>query len=83
MLTREQLLEMIQTEYRELKGGQRTLRESDSVVDRLEIDSLQAMELLHALEDEIGGSLIGDSRIQKVSTVGDIIDLAVAVQAGG
>ena len=80
MLNRGELLELLESEYQEIKGTQRMLREEDDIRG-LGVDSLQVVELIHSVEERVGIQLIGDSRIQHVRTVGDVVELALEVQS--
>lgn len=45
--------------------------------EALDVDSLDLVEVAQIIEDEFGVELVGDD-MQKVKTVGDVIDLVVA-----
>lgn len=72
----------IESVYRDVRGGTRSLRPEDLLEDDLDIDSLTAMELLVGLEERCGIELIGDSRTTQVRTVGDLMGLLSALEAG-
>jgi acyl carrier protein len=67
------LLPTVERVYAEVRGAPRDLRPADSLRDDLGLDSLAAAELLTALEEELGLSLIEDERVPGVRTVGDVL----------
>ena len=54
--------------------------ESSSLRDDLDLSSLQAVTLVMDLEDEFG-VVIEDDEIEKLSTVGDVVEIIQAKQA--
>jgi acyl carrier protein len=80
-LEQKAALTEIESVYREVRGGTRSLRPEDLLEDDLDIDSLTAMELLVGLEDRYGFELIGDGRTTEIRTVGDLMGLLSALGA--
>jgi acyl carrier protein len=67
------LLATVERVYAEVRGVRRDLRPADGLRDDLGLDSLAAAELLTALEEELGLSLIDDERVPGARTVGDVL----------
>lgn len=59
-----------------------TIKEGDSFVDDLDADSLALIELVEALEEEIGERSVGfrieDEDLEDLKTVRDAVDYVVA-----
>lgn len=59
-----------------------TIKEGDSFVDDLDADSLALIELVEALEEEIGERTVGfrieDEDLEDLKTVRDAVDYVVA-----
>ena len=59
-----------------------TIKESDSFVDDLDADSLALIELVEALEEEIGERTVGfrieDEDLEDLKTIRDAVDYVVA-----
>lgn len=64
-----------------------TIKEGDSFVDDLEADSLALIELVEALEEEIGERTVGfridDEDLEDLKSVRDAVDYVVARVGGG
>jgi acyl carrier protein len=56
------------------------VNENSSLRDDLDLSSLQAVTLVMDLEDEFG-VVIEDEELEKLSTVGDVIEIVLAKQA--
>ena len=70
----EDLMLRIQALYEEVRGPERVLRGGDRLAD-LGVDSLQMMEILVALEEELETEIVGDARLFNVTTVDDLVEL--------
>ncbi len=77
--TREDLLPLIESHYRELVGTQRALKPTDRLTEDLNLDSLLGYELLAEIESKLGVKLIGDERLLEVGTVADLLAVLQAV----
>jgi acyl carrier protein len=77
-IERQELLAVLEHEYRAIKRTGRSVRPDDRLRQDLGIDSLTAQELLAALEDRYGLALLGNPRLLKVRTVNDLVELLVA-----
>ncbi len=59
-----------------------TIKEGDSFVDDLDADSLALIELVEALEEEIGERTVGfridDEDLEDLKTIRDAVDYVVA-----
>jgi acyl carrier protein len=75
LIDRAQILEAVEAAYQDVKRTSRNLRGSERLYDDLDIDSLDAMELLTRLEDERGVDLVNDPRTAHLKTVDDLLDL--------
>jgi acyl carrier protein len=75
LIDRAQILEAVEAAYQDVKRTSRNLRGSERLYDDLDIDSLDAMELLTRLEDERGVDLVNDPRTANLKTVDDLLDL--------
>jgi acyl carrier protein len=69
------LLGEVESAYRGVRGGLRTLHLDDLLEEQLEIDSLMAVEILVTLESRRGVELVGDARTTQLRTVGDLVEL--------
>jgi len=67
------LLATMERLHEEVRGVRRDLRPADRLAEDLLLDSLAAAELLVALEEELGVSLLDDDRVLLARTVGDLI----------
>jgi len=81
-LDRQQVFELIRdrlADILEIDPG--NIREGDSFVDDLEADSLALIELVEALEEELGersvGFRIDDEDLEDLKTVRDAVDYVV------
>lgn len=70
-----EILSALEEIYAEIKRFRRELRPSDRIVRDLEIDSLATLEMLLALEERFGVSLVDNPRAMKTETVGDLVRL--------
>lgn len=70
-----EVLPALEEIYAEIKRFRRELRPSDRIVRDLEIDSLATLEMLLALEERFGVSLVDNPRAVKTETVGDLVRL--------
>jgi acyl carrier protein len=73
-----EVLRFLEGVYEDVKGVRRDLRRDDSIEADLGIDSIAAMEMVIALEEEFGVQLADDGRIAGVRTIGDLIDVVLA-----
>lgn len=81
-MNEQQVLERIRTEMRAIKvpgADQATL---DSEWEALEVDSLDLVELVRALEDAYGIE-IPDERLDGVRNVGDAVTLVIELSGDG
>ncbi len=69
---------LLERVYREVRGIRRDLRPGDSLRDDLGLDSLAAVDLLRAVEEELGLDLAGDDRVLEVQTVSDVVALVLS-----
>ena len=82
-LDRQQLLELIRERLADiLEIGPETINEGSSFTEDLDADSLALIELVEALEEELGertvGFRINDEDLEDLKTVGDAVDYVVA-----
>ena len=82
-LDRQQVLDLIRdrlADILEIEPG--TINEGDSFADDLDADSLALIELVEALEEELGersvGFRIDDEDLEDLKTVRDAVDYVVA-----
>ena len=68
------MMARLQTLYDEFRGPERTLRGEDRLADDLGVDSLQMMEMLVALEEQLEIEIVGDRRLFTVATVDDLVE---------
>ena len=68
-------LELLERLYAEVRRTPRDLRPEDRLDEDLGLDSLAIAELMTALEDELGISLVDDERVPLARTVGDVMEL--------
>ncbi|HET8662294.1 MAG TPA: acyl carrier protein [Micromonosporaceae bacterium] len=61
--------------YAQIKRVNRELRPTDRIVNDLEVDSLATLEILLALEERFGVTLVENPRAARVQTVGDLVAL--------
>ena len=73
----EQLLELLGRTYRTVKSSRRAVRLSDRLVDDLDLDSLDAIEVLLSLEDELDRRFLDEvsKQLRRAVTVDDFIAL--------
>lgn len=76
-LSTEELLEGLGRSYRRVKSSQRELRPSDRLIDDLDLDSLDAIELLLILEEDLDRRFFDEvsQQLREVVTVEDFIAL--------
>lgn len=72
------VLRFLEGVYEDVKGVRRDLRRDDRIETDLGIDSIAAMEMVIALEEQFGVQLADDGRIADVRTIGDLIDVVLA-----
>jgi acyl carrier protein len=82
-LDRQQVLELIRERLADiLEIGPETINEASSFSEDLDADSLALIELVEALEEELGertvGFRINDEDLEDLKTVGDAVDYVVA-----
>jgi acyl carrier protein len=68
--------------YAQVKRVNRELRPGDRIIQDLEVDSLATLEILLALEDRFGLSLVDNPKAAKIKTVGDLVALLDELRAG-
>lgn len=73
--TRDGIIPALEEIYARIKKVSRDLRPSDRIVRDLEIDSLATLEILLALEERFGVTLIDNPRLARIETVGDLAAL--------
>lgn len=73
----EELLAGLGRSYRRVKSSQRELRPSDRLVDDLDLDSLDAIELLLILEEDLDRRFFDEvsQQLREVVTVQDFLAL--------
>jgi acyl carrier protein len=81
-LDRPQVFELIRDRLADiLEIGPETIQEGSSFTDDLDADSLALIELVEALEEELGertvGFRINDEDLEDLKTVGDAVDYVV------
>jgi acyl carrier protein len=76
-LSTEELLAGLGRSYRRVKSSQRELRPSDRLVDDLDLDSLDAIELLLILEEDLDRRFFDEvsQQLRDVVTVEDFVAL--------
>ena len=82
-LDRQQVFELIRDRLADiLEIEPSAIKEGDSFVDDLDADSLALIELVEALEEEIGERSVGfrieDEDLEDLKTVRDAVDYVVA-----
>jgi acyl carrier protein len=81
----EEFLTALEDAYHQVKRMRRSVRMDDSLSSGLGLDSLNAMELLLALEQRYGIELVDTEEVSRVQTVADLYALVtglVAARAG-
>jgi acyl carrier protein len=73
-LTADEILELLQRGFDEVKGGDRTLALSDDLTEDLKLDSLDAIDLMSALEEHFPSEVIDEvvDSMDGIRTVGDL-----------
>jgi acyl carrier protein len=61
--------------HEEIKGFDREVRPEDRLVEDLNLDSVDGVEFLVAIEDQYGIDLAEDERALNVRTIGELLDL--------
>jgi acyl carrier protein len=74
-----QVLELVRGKLDEIKVENATGATMDTTWEELEVDSLDLVELVQALEDEYGVR-IEDEQLKEVKTVGDAVRLVIAAK---
>ncbi|SFQ03147.1 acyl carrier protein [Amycolatopsis arida] len=69
------VLPVLEEIYAKVKRIHRELRPADRIVADLEVDSLATLEILLALEERFGVSLVDNPRAARVETVADLVAL--------
>lgn len=82
-VTPEDLMRRLQALYEEARGPDRTLRGPERLREDLGIDSLQMMEMLVALEEQLRVEIVGDPRVFTVTTVDDLVELLGTLTRNG
>ncbi|MDZ7675954.1 MAG: acyl carrier protein [Acidimicrobiales bacterium] len=82
-MSRDEVLELIRDRLADiLEIEPDSVKEGDSFVDDLDADSLALIELVEALEEEIGERSVGfrieDEDLEDLKTVRDAVDYVVA-----
>ncbi|HEX8053586.1 MAG TPA: acyl carrier protein [Thermoleophilaceae bacterium] len=76
------MMARLQDLYEGSRGPGRTLRGDDRLADDLGIDSLQLMEMLAILEEQLGIEIVGDPGLFNITTVDDLVELLAHRVAG-
>ena len=81
-LDRQQVFDLIRERLADiLEIGPETISETSSFTDDLDADSLALIELVEALEEELGERTVGfridDEDLEDLKTVGDAVDYVV------
>jgi acyl carrier protein len=71
----EQVLQALEQIYAQVKKVRRELRPSDRIAADLEVDSLATLEILLALEERFGVTLVGDPKVASIRTLADLVAL--------
>jgi|SRR6476660_407927 len=71
----DEFLTALEEAYQQVKQVRRSIRPADRLGNGLGLDSLDAMELLLALEQRYGVTLIGTVEITRVDTVAELHEL--------
>jgi acyl carrier protein len=74
-----QVLELVRGKLDEIKVENAAGATMDTTWEELEVDSLDLVELVQALEDEYGVR-IEDEQLKEVKTVGDAVRLVIAAK---
>ncbi len=82
-MDRDEVLDLIRDRLADiLEIEPDSIKESDSFVDDLDADSLALIELVEALEEEIGERTVGfrieDEDLEDLKTIRDAVDYVVA-----
>lgn len=79
MATREEILEAIRTELAAIKVPDAETAEPETTWEELDVDSLDLVELVKALEDRFCVE-IADADLKGIASVGDAIELVERLQ---
>lgn len=71
----EAVLGIVEDAYREATGRYRTIHAEDLIREDLDIDSLEAMRFLIAVEERLDIELINDPEVWTMRTAGDLLSL--------
>jgi acyl carrier protein len=71
----EAVLGIVEDAYREATGRHRTIRAEDLIREDLDIDSLEAMRFLIAVEERLDIELINDPEVWTMRTAGGLLSL--------
>jgi acyl carrier protein len=77
-LNADAFLSLLEEVYADLRNVRRDLRMDDVIAGGLGIDSLDALELLLALEVRYGVQLVSNPQVAAVVTVRDLFELLTA-----
>ncbi len=82
-MDRDEVLNLVRDRLADiLEIDPESIKESDSFVDDLDADSLALIELVEALEEEIGERTVGfrieDEDLEDLKTIRDAVDYVVA-----
>ena len=83
LISRQEIFEIVRDRLADiLEVDPSTIHEGDSFADDLEADSLALIELVEALEEELGERSVGfrieDEDLEDLKTVRDAVDYVVA-----
>ena len=81
-ITKDEVLGAIREELAAIKVPDAATAEPGTTWQDLDVDSLDLVELVKALEDRFG-VVIADGRLKEISDVGAAIDLVVELDAAG
>lgn len=69
------VLGILESAYREATGRPRSIREEDLIREDLDIDSLEAMRFLIAVEEQLDIELINDPDVWAARTAGGLLTI--------
>jgi acyl carrier protein len=76
-------LALLEDVYADLKRVRRSIRMDDVIAKDLGVDSLDALELLVAVENRYGVSLVGNPQVAAVVQVRDLFELLRRLTGAG
>jgi acyl carrier protein len=82
MASQQEILEAIRAELTDIKVPDAETAQPDTTWEQLDVDSLDLVELVKALEDRFSVS-IADGRLKAIKTVGDAVALVQELAAEG